>query len=480
MNFGQLKMYIDGELVSSVNNVTKEIYSPLNDERIATLSWANSLDSERALKSAEQGFDTWSKTPVKKRKEWMLLLRDKILEKEEILRKSISYEMGKPYGATAEDIESITNSLKYYSDIVEDYQKDKEIIDPDGTHNHHLVSKPIGVVVAYLAWNFPLLNAGFKLGPALASGCSIILKPSELSPVSLYIIGEILHEINFPKGVVNILCGEPSEVATTLSKSTLPKLITMIGSTETAKRVISDSSTSIKKYSMELGGNAPFIVFDDADIELASNIGAAIKFGNCGQICVAANRFFVHEKVFDEFMDKMISKAKQLKIGFNKELDFEIGPMITNKSKERVLGLIKKTIENGGKLQYGGKSPEDLSQGNWIQPTVISGVTDKMSIFHEEIFGPVASLISFKTEDEVIKSANNTKYGLASYLFTNNKERINRFINELDFGEVQINGIKYDIYLPHGGIKESGVGHDCSELALDDYLIKKRITITKQ
>ena len=480
MNFGQLKMYIDGELVSSVDNEIKEIYSPLNDDKIATLSWASSLDSERALKSAEQGFHNWSKTTVKKRKEWMLILRDKILEKEEILRKSISYEMGKPYNATAEDVESITNSLKYYSDIIEDYQKDKEIIDPDGTHNHYLVSKPIGVVVAYLAWNFPLLNAGFKLGPALASGCSIILKPSELSPVSLYIIGEILNEINFPKGVVNILCGEPSEVATTLSKSTLPKLITMIGSTETAKRVISDSSTSIKKYSMELGGNAPFIVFDDADIELASNIGAAIKFGNCGQICVAANRFFIHEKIFDEFLDKMVSKAKQLKIGFNKQLDFEIGPMITNKSKERVLDLIEKTIEDGGKLQYGGKSPENLSVGNWIQPTVISGVTDKMNIFHEEIFGPVASLISFKTEDNVIKSANNTKYGLASYLFTKNKERINRFINELDFGEVQINGIKYDIYLPHGGIKESGVGHDCSELALDDYLIKKRITITKQ
>ena len=231
---------------------------------------------------------------------------------------------------------------------------------------------------------------------------------------------------------------------------------------------------------MELGGNAPFIVFDDADIELASNIGAAIKFGNCGQICVAANRFFIHEKIFDEFMNKMISKAKQLKIGFNKQLDYEIGPMITNKSKERVLELVKKTIKDGGKLQYGGKSPENLSTGNWIQPTVISGVTDKMNIFHEEIFGPVASLISFKTEDDVIKSANNTKYGLASYLFTKNKERINRFINELDFGEVQINGIKYDIYLPHGGIKESGVGHDCSELALDDYLIKKRITITKQ
>ena len=232
MNFGNLKMYINGELTSSHNNITKDIVSPLNDEKIATLAWGSSKDSISALDSAKEGFKVWSNTPIKKRKEWMLLLRDKILEKEEILRKSISYEMGKPYTATAEDIESITNSLKYYSDIIEDYQSDKEIIDTENTHKHYLISKPIGVVVAYLAWNFPLLNAGFKLGPALASGCSIILKPSELSPVSLYIIGQILYEINFPKGVVNIFCGEPNQVATTLSKSTIPKLITMIGSTK--------------------------------------------------------------------------------------------------------------------------------------------------------------------------------------------------------------------------------------------------------
>ncbi len=268
MNFGNLKMYINGELTSSHNNITRDIISPLNDEKIANLAWGSSKDSISALDSAKEGFKVWSNTPIKKRKEWMLLLREKILEKEEILRKSISYEMGKPYSGTAEDIESITNSLKYYSDIIEDYQSDKEIIDTENTHKHYLVSKPIGVVVAYLAWNFPLLNAGFKLGPALASGCSIIIKPSELSPISIYIIGQILYEINFPKGVVNIICGEPNQVATTLSKSTIPKLITMIGSTETAKKVISDSSTSIKKYSMELGGNAPFIVFDDADIDL--------------------------------------------------------------------------------------------------------------------------------------------------------------------------------------------------------------------
>ena len=477
MEFGNLQMYIDGDMKSSVDNLTKDIYSPLNGQKIASLAWGNQKDSLLALESASKGFKVWSKLPLTKRKEWMSKLREKILENEVLLRKAISYEMGKPYSATAEDIESITNSLEYYADVIDDFVKTEKIAVNDETHNHKLVSKPIGVVVAYLAWNFPLLNAGFKIGPALASGCSLILKPSELSPISLYIIGNLLKEINFPKGVINIICGEPTEVAQTLSKSTIPNLITMIGSTETAKKVISDSSTSIKKYSMELGGNAPFIVFDDADLDNAINIGAAIKFGNCGQICVAANRFFVHEKVYDKFLNGLIEKAKNLKIGYSEDLDFEIGPLISKKSRDRITNLIKDTIDSGGNLEYGGGIPE--MNGNWFEPTVISGINESMSIFHEEIFGPVASIIKFKYDDEVLNQANKTQYGLASYLFTKDKKRIDKFVDELDFGEIHVNGIKYDIYLPHGGIKQSGIGHDCSELALEDYLIKKRISIAK-
>ena len=477
MEFGNLQMYIDGDMKSSVDNLTKDIYSPLNGQKIASLAWGNQKDSLLALESASKGFKVWSKLPLTKRKEWMSMLREKILENEVLLRKAISYEMGKPYSATAEDIESITNSLEYYADVIDDFVKTEKIALNDETHNHKLVSKPIGVVVAYLAWNFPLLNAGFKIGPALASGCSLILKPSELSPISLYIIGNLLKEINFPKGVINIICGEPTEVAQTLSKSTIPNLITMIGSTETAKKVISDSSTSIKKYSMELGGNAPFIVFDDADLDNAINIGAAIKFGNCGQICVAANRFFVHEKVYDKFLNGLIEKAKNLKIGYSEDLDFEIGPLISKKSRDRITNLIKDTIDSGGNLEYGGGIPE--MNGNWFEPTVISGINESMSIFHEEIFGPVASIIKFKYDEEVLKQANKTQYGLASYLFTKDKKRIDKFVDELDFGEIHVNGIKYDIYLPHGGIKQSGIGHDCSELALEDYLIKKRISIAK-
>ena len=477
MEFGNLQMYIDGDMKSSVDNLTKDIYSPLNGQKIASLAWGNQKDSLIALESASKGFKVWSKLPLTKRKEWMYMLREKILENEVLLRKAISYEMGKPYSATAEDIESITNSLEYYADVIDDFVKTEKIAVNDETHNHKLVYKPIGVVVAYLAWNFPLLNAGFKIGPALASGCSLILKPSELSPISLYIIGTLLKEINFPKGVINIICGEPTEVAQTLSKSTIPNLITMIGSTETAKKVISDSSTSIKKYSMELGGNAPFIVFDDADLDNAINIGAAIKFGNCGQICVAANRFFVHEKVYGKFLDGLIEKAKNLKIGYSEDLDFEIGPLISKKSRDRITNLIKDTIDSGGNLEYGGGIPE--MSGNWFEPTVISGINESMSIFREEIFGPVASIIKFKYDDEVLNQANKTQYGLASYLFTKDKKRIDKFVDELDFGEIHVNGIKYDIYLPHGGIKQSGIGHDCSELALEDYLIKKRISIAK-
>tara|TARA_B100001989_G_scaffold78978_1_gene54447 strand:+ start:231 stop:1664 length:1434 start_codon:yes stop_codon:yes gene_type:complete len=477
MEFGNLQMYIDGEMKSSVDNLVKDIYSPLNGQKIASLAWGNQKDALVALESASKGFEFWSKLALSKRKEWMSKLREKILENEVLLRKAISYEMGKPYSATAEDIESITNSLKYYADIIDDFVKPNKIAVNDETHNHKLISKPIGVVVAYLAWNFPLLNAGFKIGPALASGCSLILKPSELSPVSLYIIGNILKQINFPKGVINIICGEPTEVAQTLSKSTIPNLITMIGSTETAKKVISDSSTSIKKYSMELGGNAPFVIFDDADIDSAINIGAAIKFGNCGQICVAANRFFVHEKVYDKFLNGLIDKAKNLKIGYSEDLDFEIGPLISKKSRDRINNLIKDTIDSGGNLEYGGGIPK--MNGNWFEPTIITGINESMSIFHEEIFGPVASIIKFKNDDEVLNQANKTQYGLASYLFTKNKKRIDKFVDELDFGEIHVNGIKYDIYLPHGGIKQSGVGHDCSELALEDYLIKKRISIAK-
>ncbi len=290
-------------------------------------------------------------------------------------------------------------------------------------------------------------------------------------------LGEILHDIDFPAGVVNILSGPTSEVASNLSKSKIPSVLTMIGSTATGLRVIADSATSIKKLGMELGGNAPFIVFEDAAIDKALDLAIGIKFGNSGQICVAANRFFVHSSLYDTFLEKYIERVNKIKLGFGIDQKPDMGPMVTRNDRDRMFELIEDAVAKGGKVLIGGKIPSGKETGNWMEPTVISGMTTEMRLFQEETFGPIAPFMSFDNDEEVLALANDTEFGLASYIFTNNSDRIHRFSEQLAFGEVQVNGVKYAIYLPHGGIKNSGIGHDCSHLALEDYLVKKRVSV---
>jgi succinate-semialdehyde dehydrogenase/glutarate-semialdehyde dehydrogenase len=278
--------------------------------------------------------------------------------------------------------------------------------------------------------------------------------------------------------VINILTGPPEEVATTMTESKIPSVVTMIGSTNTGKRVIADSATSIKKLSMELGGNAPFIVFEDADMEAALNLAVGIKFGNSGQICVAANRLFVHESIHDQFISAYVDRVKKLNLGFGANEKPDMGPVVSKAALDRMESLTRDAVDKGATLETGGKKSDRFDKGYWFEPTVLTGVTPAMRVYQEEIFGPIASILSFESDEDVLKMANDTEYGLASYIFTNDHRRIEHFSKELQFGEVQVNGVKYAIYLPHGGIKNSGIGHDCSHLALEDYLVKKRVTIT--
>lgn len=476
MRFGHKKLYIDGKLTEAADDQTYEVISPATETAIATIAWAQKQDTEQALLAAQKGFDLWSTMPLNERVQWIEKLRDKLLENSDLLRESIMYEMGKVWEGTAEDLTSITDSLKFYAEEIKK-REDIPIADKEGTHTHRLVSQPLGVVVAFLAYNFPLLNLGFKLGPALAAGCSIIIKPSEFSPLSAYIIGEICEEIGFPKGVINIICGDVANVGIPLCESKIPRLITMIGSTETAQKLIQQSSkTSIKKYSMECGGNAPFIVFEDADLELAITHGAALKIGNSGQVCVAPNRFFIHESVIEEFTEGMLNKFKAVKIGFGRENKPDMGPLANGQSVTKVHNIVEEAVKQGGELLYGG-SP--ISQpGYYFQPTVIRLNNQHAEILQHEIFGPVAMIVPFSTKEEVIDFANNTEAGLASYVYSKDTEKLNYFTEKLAFGEVHLNGFKFDIYLPHGGIKNSGIGVDCSTYALDDYLISKRVTLT--
>lgn len=475
-NFGYKKLYINGQLVDAVSKKRLEVICPATGDVIAEVAQAGEADAHKALLAAQSGFKYWSKLSLAERTVWMTKLRKAILAKEQELRSAIVHEMGKTYAGSWEDIEAVINALEWYPSAMKNL-REEQIPDYENTHTHKMIQQPAGVAVAYLAWNFPLLNVGFKLGPALASGCSLIIKPSGLSPLSAYMIGEILAEINFPAGVVNILTGPSKEVATPMTKSKIPAVITMIGSTETGQQVIADSTTSIKKLGMELGGNAPFIVFEDADFDTALNLAIGLKFGNTGQICVAANRFFIHKNMYQKFLDAYVERASKLKLGFSLDDTVDMGPLVTRKDRDRMLKLVDDAISKGAKLEYGGKIPAGKENGNWLEPTVLSGMTSDMDVFRHETFGPIAPFMSFETDDEVLELANDTEFGLASYIFTNNHNRIHRFSEELQFGEVQVNGVKYAIYLPHGGIKNSGLGHDCSHLALDDYLVKKRISI---
>ncbi len=474
MDFGKKKLYIDGQLQASSSGRYQDIVCPGDETVIGQLAWASNEDTSKALESAKNGFEYWSGLSIEQRHTWINLLRDRIIDNQELLRNSVMYEMGKTWEGTEEDITSLINSLDFYAIEIKN-RVDIPIEDREGTHTHKIISQPLGVVVAFLAYNFPLLNLGFKLGPALAAGCSIIIKPSEFSPLSAYILGEICAEINFPKGVINILCGDVKNVGIPLCESKIPQLITMIGSTETAQKLIAQSSaTSIKRYSLECGGNAPFIVFPDADLEQAITIGGALKIGNSGQICVAPNRFFIHESVIDQFTNGLVEIFESTKVGFGPDNQPDMGPLANKGAVQNVHRIVKNALEQGGDLIIGG-SPID-QPGYYFEPTIIRMNNQNAEILQQEIFGPVALLISFKTKEEVIEMANNTVGGLASYIFSGNENIIDYFIEKLEFGEVQVNGVKYDIYLPHGGIKNSGIGVDCSPYALDDYLIRKRVS----
>ena len=332
------------------------------------------------------------------------------------------------------------------------------------------------MAVAFLAWNFPLLNLGFKLGPALAAGCSIIIRPSQETPLSAYMIGEICHEADLPPGVVNILTGPTKGVADTLSSSEIPSLLTLIGSTETGKAIMASGASSIKRYSMELGGNAPAIVYDDADIPLAADIITILKFANAGQICVTPNRVYVARKIHDEFVQAVIERAKKVVMGHGRGSGATIGPLVSQRAQARIETWDKDALAAGATCVCGGSIPADMLPGYYFQPTVLTGVREEMTVACDEVFGPVISIMPFDTEEEVLKRANATSAGLASYVFSEDSGRIMRASRELRFGEVQVNGVRYNIDLPHGGVNQSGIGHDCSHLALHDYLSIKRVT----
>lgn len=468
------KMYIDGALTDG--SVTRDVHNPATETLVAAVAVAGADEAERALQAAKAAFPGWAATPISERQVWMRKLRDAVVEAEDWLRTCVHHEMGKPWAQTEEDWDRLVASLDFYAEEIARLH-DYGIADRAGTHTHRMVYEPAGVAVAFLAWNFPLLNLAFKIGPAMAAGCPIIIRPSDATPISAYAVGALCAQIGLPKGVVQILATESYAVADALSASTIPQVITLIGSTKTGQHIMRTGATSIKRYSMELGGNAPVLVFEDADLDLAADIVTSVKFSNAGQICVSPNRVFVAEAVRDAFTKKVVERAKAAKVGFDKDTDITTGPVIDGRAWARLKGLVDDAVSEGATLLAGGDRPAGLNAGHYLAPTILTDVNEAMAVYREETFGPIVSIVPFDDNTDLLRMANDCEEGgLTAYIFTRNLARAEHYAARLRYGEIQINGVKYDIDLPHGGIGQSGIGHDCSALALHDYLVQKRIT----
>lgn len=468
------KHTIGGELVDGQGDPMK-VYNPATGEVIAEF---NTVTSEQALKSAEiakEAFKTWSKLSIAERETYILKYAEIIDSHSEEIIDILVQETGKPMDSAVEDFQMLPDCLRYFNSEAKHLEGS---IIPDYNNGHmSLISrKPLGVVVGYLAWNFPLLNLGYKFGPILASGCTCVLKPASPTPLASMYIGALSVEAGFPAGVINMIVGAGSSICKALNESTIPDLITLIGSSETGRAIIEQSSTSIKHYSLELGGNAPVIVMKDADVVDAANKTAGLKFANAGQVCVSPNRIFVHEDIKDIFTETALAHAKRISYGSgNDEADVLMGPMVSESARNHMQDLVDDAVAKGATIVCGGKKVDRA--GYFFEPTILTNVTTEMRVYKEEIFGPIMPIITYKDGANYAEMANDTQYGLASYLYTKDLTTALNTAKEFDFGTVCVNEPFYNYNLPHGGCKQSGIGKDCSTFSFEEYFYVQRITI---
>lgn len=470
----QYSMLINGELVSSTN--TFEVVNPATAETIAVVPDIEPGQVQQTLDAANAGFKVWSKMSLAKRETLILAFKDALLAQKSELIDILISETGKPYDNAEYDFGMLITCLGYF--VEEAKRIDQPVlVDPDNRFHHYVERQPLGVVVGYLAWNFPLLNVGYKLGPALAAGCSVIIKPSQVTPLATLKVAEIASKVGFPAGVINVITSNNYEITNPLLTSDTASLFTMIGSTTAGVKCMEMACSSIKHFSVELGGNAPVVVYDDADLDKAVADIVNLKFGNSGQVCVSPNRCFVHESVYDEFLAKAKTIAQNIILGAGKGEGHMMGPVINDKERSRILSLVNNSIEQGANVVTGGKIPDSPAQGFYLEPTILSEVSLDMDVVTNEIFGPVLPVIKFTDKDDIIGLVNDCEFGLASYVYTTNLARGMQAASQIQSGSVCINEAHYSVQLPHGGLKQSGVGKDCSKYSLEEYLTNKRVSI---
>ena len=462
------KAFIDGKWIDSDDRSTFPVINPATGEVICEVVSCGKNETRRAIEAAEKARPSWQKIPIKEKANILRKWFELMVEAQEDLAQILTAEQGKPLFESRGEIAYGANFIEWfaeegkriYGDIIPPPSNDKRIV---------VIKQPVGVVACITPWNFPNAMLTRKIAPALAAGCTVVCKPANATPLSALAFTELAVRAGVPRGVINIVAGKTSEIGEEMTSNPIVKKLTFTGSTPIGKKLMADCAATVKRTSMELGGNAPFIVFDDADLDAAVAGAMICKFRNAGQTCVCANRILVQENIYDKFITRLKEAAESLVIGDGKNDDVTIGPLINEKAANDVIDFIEDAKSKGAEILTGGNRSE---AGNcFIEPTILGNVDQSMRVFNEEIFGPIAPIFKFKTEKEAIEIANNTEFGLACYFYSRDIGRIWRVGEALEFGIVGINeGIISNEMAPFGGVKESGQGREGSKYGLDDYL----------
>ena len=468
--------YINGEWVSAADGKTFNVTNPADGSLVATVPELDVAATKAAIEAADAAWPAWRSKTAKERAAILRSWFNLIVENKDDLAQIMTAEQGKPLAESAGEVMYGASFIEWfaeeakrvYGDVIPTHLPDRRII---------TIKQGIGVVAAITPWNFPNAMITRKAGPAMAAGCPVVIKPASETPLSALALAVLAEEAGVPAGVFNVLTTTDSRgVGKELTESPLVRKFSFTGSTEVGKILIRQCASTVKKVSMELGGNAPFIVFDDADIDAAVTGAVISKYRNAGQTCVCANRVYVQEGVYDEFVGKFTAAVRDLKVGRGEEAGVNIGPMISTDAIDKVEELLSDAKGKGANVIEGGN--RHTLGGLFYQPTIVSGVTSDMAFATEEIFGPVAPIFKFSTEDEVIALANATEFGLAAYFYARDLGRVFRVAEGLEYGMVCINdGILSTEVAPFGGVKESGNGREGSKYGMDEYVEIKYITL---
>jgi len=467
--------YIDGAWCDADNQTTLKVVNPATGEVLGAVPAMGRAETCRAIEAANRALAGWRDKTAQERSELLRRWNDMLLENREDLALLMTAEQGKPLNEARGEISYAASFIEWfaeegkrtYGDVIPTHQKDKRLI---------VMKQPVGVCAAITPWNFPAAMIARKAGPALAAGCTMVVKPASSTPYSALALAELSHRAGIPPGVFNVVTGPSDPIGVELTSHPLVRKLTFTGSTETGKKLLAACSDTLKKVTMELGGNAPFIVFDDADLDAAVEGAMASKFRNNGQTCVCTNRFLIQDGIYEEFTRKLVEAVGKMKVGNGFEEDTSLGPLINMDAVETVESHIDDALSKGANLVTGGK--RHALGGTFFEPTVLTEVNLEMSLACEEIFGPVAPLFRFKTEKEAIELANATEYGLASYFYTRDLARGWRVGEALEYGIVGLNtGLISTAVAPFGGIKESGLGREGSKYGIDAYLEIKYLCI---